>query len=65
MPFDEIGRQRVLRRAKMQRLKSLAEDAARRGDEVARQRAAEQWRALATDREAERAPRVLWWAGRA
>lgn len=64
MPLDEIGRKRLLRRARMQRLKSLAEAADRRGDEVARLQAADRWRALATDAEAARAPRALWWTGR-
>lgn len=64
MPRDEIGRKRLLRRARMQRLKALAEAADRRGDEAARLLAADRWRALATDAEAARAPRALWRTGR-
>jgi hypothetical protein len=43
---------------------AIARDADRRGDVVARKRAATAWRELATLAEAARAPRYLDWYGR-
>ena len=48
----------------MRQFKSLAREADRRGDVVARRQEASNWRELATDAEAQKAPAYLTWCGR-
>lgn len=54
----------MTRRETMRALAQRAKDYDRRGDVVLRRQAATEWRELATQAEARRAPRYLWWAGR-
>ena len=48
----------------MKQYRANAKNADSRGDVVARRQASDNWRELATDSEASRAPRYLTWSGR-
>ena len=52
------------RRRLMRRYAEVAKERDAADDVVLRRQAADDWRDLATDAEARRAPKYLWWFGR-
>ena len=63
--WSKYGGARLTGRAKAMRSIALAAKKADASDDVVlRTQAADQWRELATNADAARAPRYLWWTGR-